>query len=96
MRGSSTRTAADCWDRVLQALTAQLRRQLVVSLLHADEDIWLALPEAAMSSGHQGHEVTDIELWHRHLPVLSEPGYVEWRKQPFSDDVGRTLRRSAL
>lgn len=84
MSGSSTITGADCWDRVLQALAAQPRRQLVVSLLDADEDLWLALPEAAMASGHQGQEVTDIELWHRHLPVLSEPGYVEWREKPFS------------
>lgn len=84
MSGSSTVTAADCWDRVLQGLSAQPRRQLVVSLLDADEDLWLALPEAAMLSGQQGQEVTDIELWHRHLPVLSEEGYVKWRKQPFS------------
>lgn len=85
IRPVTTVSAADRWDQLLQALAAEPRRQVVVSLLEAAEGDWLSLPEAAAPPGASDHQrPSDVELIHHHLPALADRRYVEWRRQPFS------------
>ena len=71
------------WDAVFRCLAAEPRRQLVVSLLDAPSDESVPLPEsAAMPNGCVDPEVLREALYHVHLPMLAEHGFVTWDAEP--------------
>lgn len=72
------------WDEVFEAVSADPRRQLVVSLLDAPADRSVPLPESAMNPDvpRPAAELRR-ELCHRHLPMLADAGFVEWQTDPF-------------
>ena len=68
---------------VFRSLSAEPRRQLIVSLLDAPPDHLVPLPEsAAMSDLSVDLEVLRIELYHDHLPMLEENGFITWKTEP--------------
>lgn len=77
-------TVVDRWDQFMYLLSAQPRRQIVVSLMEAPEGRQLSLPEAAITPAVSVEaERDEIELHHRHLPLLADAGYVRWTAEPF-------------
>ncbi|MFC4541140.1 hypothetical protein ACFO5R_04260 [Halosolutus amylolyticus] len=73
----------DRWDRVFDALRAEPRRQLVLGLLDVSTDEWVSLPDAAIGPNRAvDRETVSVELHHRHLPMLSDSGYVRWEADP--------------
>lgn len=74
----------DVWDRVFNALAAEPRRQLICSLLDVSPGVDLPLPDAAMSPTMEADlETLRTNLHHRHLPLLTDRGYVRWDIDPF-------------
>ncbi|MCU4924600.1 hypothetical protein OB905_01185 [Halobacteria archaeon AArc-dxtr1] len=74
----------DRWDEVFRALSAEPRRQLVVSLLDRPDGDPAPLPECAVNPNVPiDAEQLRQELYHRHLPLLAEMKFVEWRDDPF-------------
>ena len=72
------------WDRAFEALTAEPRRQLVMTLLDAGVSQPVSLPEAAMSpTVPPDRETLTAHLRHRHLPLLADSGFVRWETAPF-------------
>ncbi len=73
------------WDRAFGAVSAEPRRQVVVSLMDVPADRSVELPAAATSPTVPANpDRLRIELRHRHLPMLAEAGYVRWEEQPFT------------
>ncbi|SFB84410.1 hypothetical protein SAMN05444422_102348 [Halobiforma haloterrestris] len=73
----------DGWNRVFEALAAEPRRQLVVSLLDASPDATVPLPESAVNpNAPTDPDVLRRELHHQHLPILADGGFVEWDSEP--------------
>ena len=71
------------WDAVFRSLSAEPRRQLVVSLLDAPPGGSVPLPEsAAMAARESDPDALRAELYHVHLPILAENGYVDWETDP--------------
>jgi hypothetical protein len=77
------REVIDRWDRVFRVLSAEPRRQVVVSLLDTAEGEWVSLPEAAVNP-NVPVAADDLrrDLVHSHLPLLSEYDFVEWESAP--------------
>lgn len=72
------------WDTVFKSLSAEPRRQLIVSLLDAPPDQSVPLPESAvMPNVPPDLEVLRVELHHVHLPILEENGFITWETDPF-------------
>lgn len=72
------------WDDVFEALSAEPRRQLVVSLMDAPRDQVVSLPEGAINpNGPADSDALRTELYHQHLPLLNDLGFVEWESDPF-------------
>jgi len=72
------------WNRVFRCLSAEPRRQLVVSLLDAAPDDAVPLPEcAAMPNVPSDPDVLRRELHHVHLPMLAKHGFVTTETDPF-------------
>lgn len=79
----------DRWDRVFEALTAEPRRQLVVSLMDVPAERRVSLPDAAMSpTAPPNRERLRHHLHHRHLPLLEDYGYVKWDPDRFRAQRG--------
>lgn len=77
------------WDRVFKALAAEPRRQLIAAIAGAPEGEAVALPEAAMNPDVRSDpERLELELRHRHLPLLADADYVEWQSAPFRASRG--------
>jgi hypothetical protein len=71
------------WDTVFKALSAEPRRQLIVSLLDAPPDQSVPLPESAeMPNVPSDPEVLRVELCHAHLPMLEDNGFITWETDP--------------
>ena len=71
------------WNDIFRSLSAEPRRQLIVSLMNAPPDQSVPLPESAMMSNvPQDPEVLRTELYHNHLPMLADMGFVTWEKEP--------------
>jgi hypothetical protein len=71
------------WDTVFKSLSAEPRRQLLVSLLDAPPDQPVPLPEsAAMPNCPPDPDVLCVELYHAHLPMLAEMGFITWETDP--------------
>lgn len=80
----------DRWDDVFEALSAEPRRQLVVSLLDAPPDATVALPGAATNPRLDiDREHLATALYHRHLPLLEAHSFVEWTADPLAARPGR-------
>jgi len=79
----------DDWNDVFRALTAEPRRQIVVALMEAPSGRRLSLPEAA-SPPYLLHDPEQLylDLVHTHLPVLAEPGFVEWERDSLCVERG--------
>lgn len=72
------------WNAVFGALSSEPRRQLLVSLLDAEPDSSVPLPESAiMPNVPPDPEVLRRELHHVHLPMLAKMGFVTWETKPF-------------
>ena len=71
------------WDTVFRSLSAEPRRQLLVSLLDAPPDQSVPLPEsAAMPDCPTDPDVLRAELHHVHLPMLAETDFITWGTDP--------------
>ncbi|MDZ5811393.1 hypothetical protein U4E84_08545 [Halorubrum sp. AD140] len=71
------------WDTVFKSLSAEPRRQLIVSLLDAGADQSVPLPEsAAMPNLPLDPEELRVELYHIHLPMLAENDFITWETDP--------------
>lgn len=91
------RRMVDRWDTVFQALGAEPRRQIIVSLLEAPEDRALSLPEAANPSYlREDPEVLTTELIHSHLPELAAAELVRWESEPFTVSRGPAFDEAAI
>lgn len=72
------------WDNVFEALSAEPRRQLIISLMDAPRDEAIPLLERAINPDAPADpDVLRTELFHRHLPLLDDLGFVEWESDPF-------------
>ncbi|NHX39171.1 MULTISPECIES: hypothetical protein [Haloarcula] len=71
------------WDEVFKAVTVEPRRQLIVALLDAQPDETVALPESAVNPNvPQDPAVLRRELYHCHLPMLSDNEFITWEIEP--------------
>ncbi|WP_367175934.1 hypothetical protein [Haloarcula rubripromontorii] len=71
------------WDEVFRSVSAEPRRQLIVALLDAHPDTTVPLPESAVNPNvPQDPEILRQELYHCHLPLLSDYGFITWQKEP--------------
>lgn len=85
------------WDRAFEALTAEPRRQLIVTLLDGPATGPVSLPEAAMSPAvPPDHEEVQLALRHRHLPLLADAGFVQWERDPFRAWRGPNFEEAAV
>ena len=85
------------WNAVFKALSAEPRRQLVVSLLDSPADRSVPLPESAANPNVPPNP-DDLrrELFHRHLPMLADMGVVEWELEPFVASRGPRFNEVAV
>jgi len=73
----------DSWNGAFRALSAEPRRQIVMSLLETPKGRELGLPEAANPPFMLlDPEELRIDLVHEHLPMLAARSYVEWERDP--------------
>lgn len=88
---------AERWDELFDALAAEPRRMVMVSLLNAPPERRLPLPEAAASPNQSmDRETLAIRLRHHHLPKLANLGYVCWERDPFIVQRGPRFEDPAL
>lgn len=77
------------WREIYRVLSASTRRQVVGSLLEVPPDTELSLPEAAnLPDNRLDTETLHANLVHTHLPMMAEPGFVEWGEEPFQVERG--------
>ncbi|GAB3669118.1 hypothetical protein [Halopiger thermotolerans] len=71
------------WDRVFEAVSAEPRRQIIVSLSDVSPDGSVPLPERAINPNAPADpEPLRRDLFHRHLPLLADYEFVEWEAEP--------------
>lgn len=84
------------WNRVFRALSAEPRRQLIVSLLDADPGDSVPLPESAvMPNVPPDPQELSVELHHQHLPMLAELGFITWETEPLLASRGPQFEQAA-
>ncbi|WP_317176072.1 hypothetical protein [Halomontanus rarus] len=71
------------WDNVFKAVSAEPRRQLIVSLLDVPPDQAVPLPESAINP-NVPEEFKNLrqDLYHCHLPMLADSEFIEWESEP--------------
>lgn len=77
---------SDTWATVFRALGDTHRRRLLVALSelpHADDT--LSVPED-VHLGDRDEAALELSLYHTHLPLLEQAGYVQWDEA--ADRVG--------
>lgn len=85
------------WNTVFRALAKEPRRQLIVSLLDAEPDNSVPLPESAMMPNVPPDPQTlTLELQHHHLPMLSEEGFITWETEPLLASRGPQFEELAV
>lgn len=83
VRVENGRRVIEGWDRVFEALSAEPRRQLIVTLLDAPPDQSVPLPESAINPNIPADpENIRQELHHQHLPMLADHGFIDWETDP--------------
>lgn len=71
------------WNTVFRALSTEPRRQLIISLMDAEPDQSVPLPESAiMPNVPLDSERLSLELYHIHLPMLADMGFIAWETEP--------------
>ncbi|ELY57726.1 hypothetical protein [Natronolimnohabitans innermongolicus] len=96
MRFENGRRAIDRWDRVFEALSAEPRRQLIISLLDASREQSVSLPAQAMNPNVPADpERLRLELQHVHLPMLATMEFVEWETDPLRASRGPRFEDAA-
>ncbi|WP_254524816.1 hypothetical protein [Natrinema caseinilyticum] len=85
------------WDDVFKALSAEPRRQLIVSLADAPATQTVSLPESAINPNAPADPaVLTQELCHRHLPLLADFEFVEWEPDPLVASRGSRFDEVAV
>lgn len=85
------------WDEIFRALSAEPRRQLIVSLLDAPPDETVPLPESAVNPNvPEEPENLRRKLYHQHLPTLSEFDFIEWDRDPLVATRGPRFEEVAI
>jgi len=75
---------ADRWDQLFDVLSAEPRREIIISLRDAPPDERVPLPDAAESPNQSMEsETLAIKLRHHHLPKLADAGYGHCESGPF-------------
>ncbi len=83
VRKSNAENVIERWDEVFRALSAEPRRQLVVSLLDSAPDESIPLPESAVNPNIPTDPNTlRMTLRHTHLPLLADMGLIDWQTEP--------------
>ncbi len=90
---------ADRWRLIYRTLASGTRRQLVGSLLEADAEQSLPLPEAANSPEYRLDPMLLMtNLKHEHLPMMVDASFIEWDEESSRvwrgsrfDEIGRVL-----
>lgn len=71
------------WDEVFRALSAEPRRQLIVSLLDSAPDESVPLPESAVNPNvPTDPDTLRMTLRHTHLPLLADVELIRWQTDP--------------
>ena len=77
------------WNHLFEVLSAEPRRQLVVTLMDSDPNEWVPLPMAAQSPAVPiDADALALELHHRHLPMLEDGEFIDWTREPFEATRG--------
>ena len=85
------------WDTVFKALSAEPRRQLIVSLLDASQGQSVSLPEHAMARNSPAdREKLRQELHHCHLPSLADQGFIDYETDPLVASRGPQFDEVAI
>ncbi|SEV99133.1 hypothetical protein [Natrinema salifodinae] len=71
------------WNDVFRAISAEPRRQLLLSLLDSSPDESVPLPESAVNpNAPAAPETLRRALFHNHLPTLAELEFIDWDRDP--------------
>ncbi|SIR87310.1 hypothetical protein [Natronorubrum thiooxidans] len=85
------------WNDVFTAVSAEPRRQLVVSLSEQPADDPVSLPESATNPAIcSDSDTLRRELYHRHLPLLADMAFVEWDTEPLVATRGPRFEEIAV
>ncbi|MFC4540408.1 hypothetical protein ACFO5R_00460 [Halosolutus amylolyticus] len=85
------------WDTVFKALSSEPRRQLIVSLLDAEPDHSVPLPESAIVPNvPPDPEMLRQELHHVHLPMLADNEFITWGTEPLVASRGSKFDQVAV
>ena len=96
-RFENGRQIIDGWNNVFTALSAEPRRQLVVSLMEAPRNQPVTLPESAINPNVPADpEQLRLRLRHRHLPMLADQGFVTWETDPLVASRGTHFEEVAV
>ncbi|MFP8890132.1 hypothetical protein ACLI4U_10210 [Natrialbaceae archaeon A-CW2] len=96
-RVKNGRRVVNRWNTVFEAITAEPRRQLVVSLLDAPADQAVPLPESAVNPDVPvDFERLRQELLHVHLPKLEDQGFIHWDRDPLTASRGPRFEEVAV
>lgn len=97
VRVENAEEVSERWDTVFNALSAEPRRQLVVSLLDAPPGESVPLPESARNPNLPiVLEEFQLKLLHNHLPLLADCGFIEWQNEPFAASRGPQFDEIAI
>ena len=79
---ASNSANAETTDRAYRALANEHRRRLLVALLERDprEDPPICVPED-VHDGRMDLDTLRVEMYHMHLPVLEDAGFIEWNRE---------------
>jgi hypothetical protein len=97
VRSENARRVIERWDEVFRALSAEPRRQLIVSLNDREPDEPAPLPESAINPNLPVESgPLKKELYHSHLPMLSTVGLIEWEDNPLVAYRGPRFEEAAI
>lgn len=82
-RAQESVTIGQRQNEIYRALAATSRRVLLSELMDVTEGTSLTLPDAVMTPAHTlTSEELQRQLYHTHLPLLADLGYVRWTTDP--------------
>jgi len=85
------------WNQMFEALSAEPRRAIIISLSEEPAERRLPLPEAAETPNQSmSSETLSTNLRHRHLPLLADAGYIRWASDPFCVQRGPAFAEAAF